>query len=297
MADLTKTTGKVRVQAFATPDCSGAPCAETTFTDMVSLANTLDVTANVTLDGLDVGGTYWVRAYIDSNGNCQKDVWESWGGTTEAVTIVANAAAPTVGVWIEDCDTDGDWLPDAYEFVKNNGDLAKEGAEIDPDGEIVLKSETFNSVTNGVANISTHLSGASLTFFENLGAAALLLGIEGDTTTSTIQAIRDAVQKKVVPNTVSVKALVVDAANKKVKLTVGGEVADSIAGQILSPIYTVPTTAEIKISVYTKSSLVQKDWIWVKDYPVTVSTTLEETIDVAIEEDLTSGFYKVEVVQ
>ncbi len=294
--DLTKVAGKIRVQAFETPDFGGQPVAETFVTNKTSVTAFTETRANVRLRGVKPG-TYYIRAYIDSDGDFKKSDWESWGCAKGSVTVAANAPVPTAAVWIEDADTDGDWLPDAWEYVTPGKTVGAKDIVVDNAGEIVLKETTFVGVTNGTAGVSSGLSGASLTFFQNLEAAKVMLNLGTDSTTSTIQAIREAVQKKIVPNTVHVKALVVDAANKKVKLSVGGEVVDSIAGHLLSPIYTIPTTATVTISLYTKASLVDVNWIWVKDYTTTVSTTLDTTVEVDIDEDLTSGFYKVEVVQ
>lgn len=293
VADLTKTAGKVRVQAFTTPDFSGVPEAETLVTVAADLTNTVDIRANATLSGLKSGATYYVRAYVDSNGNLEKDAWESWGGAKAGVEIVSGKAVETVAVWIEDADTDGDWLPDAWEFA-SYGNLTTKDAEIDPEGKIVY-SVTYNDITDGKANISTTLSGASLTFFENIGAAKLLLGFGSDAREDTIAAIREAVEKKIDPSTVKVTSLVVDATHKQVILTVTADVADSIAGSLLSPVYTLPTTAKVYVDIYKKASLVDPNWVYVNTYEKEVSTALDAKITVPVTEDFTSGFYKVEV--
>ena len=293
VADLTKTAGKVRVQAFTTPDFSGVPEAETLVTVAADLTNTADIRANATLSGLKTGATYYVRAYVDSDGNLEKDAWESWGGAKAGVEIISGKAVETVAVWIEDADTDGDWLPDAWEFA-SYGNLTTKDAEIDPEGKIVY-SVTYNDITDGKANISTTLSGASLTFFENIGAAKLLLGFGSDAREDTIAAIREAVEKKIDPSTVKVTSLVVDATNKQVILTVTADVADSIAGSLLSPVYTLPTTAKVYVDIYKKASLVDPNWVYVNTYEKEVSTALDAKITVPVTEDFTSGFYKVEV--
>ena len=288
--------GKVRVQAFTTPDCSGVPEAEAILTDKASLTNALDVTANVTLAGLRNGGTYYIRAYVDSDGDFAKSDWESWGVSKKSVAVVPNKLPETVGVWIEDADTDGDWMPDAWEYVTDGYTVGVSDASVDPDGKIVY-SVTYNDIADGTANISKTLSGSSLTFFENINAASLLLGFSSGAKTETIAAIREAVEKKIQPETVKVTSLVVDAANKQVILTVAADVADSIAGQLLSPVYTIPTTAKVYVDIYKKASLVDLNWVYVNTYEQEVSTKLDKTIKVPVSEDFTSGFYKVEVRQ
>ena len=291
---LSSTKGIVRVQAFTTPDFSGYPVAETFMTVAADLTNTVDIRANATLSGLKTGATYYVRAYVDSNGNLEKDAWESWGGAKAGVEIVSGKAVETVAVWIEDADTDGDWLPDAWEYLTRGYTVGVSDAEIDPEGKIVY-SVTYNDITDGKANISTTLSGASLTFFENIGAAKLLLGFGSDAREDTIAAIREAVEKKIDPSTVKVTSLVVDATHKQAILTVTADVADSIAGSLLSPVYTLPTTAKVYVDIYKKASLVDPNWVYVNTYEKEVSTALDAKITVPVTEDFTSGFYKVEV--
>ena len=294
--NVSSPTGTVRVQAFATADFSGDPLAQGFVADKASLIDTLDVTANARLVGLPFG-TFFIRAYIDSNGNFKKDDWESWGYAKEAVTIAAGRTAPLSAVWIEDADTDTDWLPDAWEY-KKYGNLDRENAYIDQNGRIVLKTATYNSVVAGKANISTFLSGASLTLFENLDAATMLLDYGSNTKKGTVDAIRELVAKNIDPATFKIKALVVDAAAKKVRLTVTADVTDSIAGRMLSPIYELPTTGTVTLKVYRKSDLASEGW----GNPVkTVTTTytptaLEDVIEVGVSGiDFSSGFYKVEI--
>ena len=120
--------GLVRVQAFATPDFSGMPAAEAFLADGTVLTSTTDEGANCVLKGLPTG-TYYVRAYIDSNANGAFDPWESWGYangvgtgsktpyTPKGVAVVRGSTErPFVTVYIEDMDTDNDGFPDAYEY-------------------------------------------------------------------------------------------------------------------------------------------------------------------------------------
>ena len=296
-ADTTTTKGMVRIQAFTTADFSGEPVSQAFITDKASLVDTTDVTVNGMLYGLPVEGTFYIRAYIDSNGNFTKDDWESWGYAKTSVTLTPDLRAQqNVGVYIEDADTDQDWLPDAWEY-ETYGDLEHENTYVDPEGKIVLKTQTYQVVRSGKANISTKLPGASLTLFQNLDAARMLLGM-GDYTEDTLTAIRAAIEKNVVAKTLKITSLVVDTDKKKVVMTVNGEVDDSIAGQILSPVYILPESSTVTLRLYKKNSLVEKEWTKVKDYEVTVSTTLKTTVEVPMPDvDFSAGFYKIEVVR
>jgi hypothetical protein len=98
---------------------------------VANLASTTDVTTpNALILGLKPG-TYYLRAYIDTDGNCAWSRWETWGyvnnvGTDakvlyapRAVTVAEGAAVPQATIFMEDMDTDRDWLADAKEWNQN----------------------------------------------------------------------------------------------------------------------------------------------------------------------------------
>ena len=302
--DVTTTQGMVRVQAFTSADFSGEPMAETFVANKASLVDVASFTNNCSLYGLQVEGTYYIRAYIDSNGNFKKDDWESWGYATNSVTLTRGQKAPVVAIWIEDADTDHDWLPDAWEYVKY-GNLDTENAYIKDQGEIVLKRTTYdNLLANSKANISAFLPGASLTLFENLDAAKMLLQLGNDAAVDTIAAIRQAVEKRTVTD-VEITAFTVDVTKGEAKITVGGNIADGIGGNIFSPVYRLTSPTKVKLSVYAKSSLLVNEWTWVKDSEqIDLSVDqFNQTVTVKFSDiglsgvDFNQGFYKIEVIE
>lgn len=110
----------IRVQAFKTPSFNGPPEAEASVT----------TTGLVVLAGLEVTpGDYYIRAFVDQDGDYERSIWESWGylrsesSTKPFLPITTRASllgdVPTVTVTIRDADTDGDKLPDAWEYVAN----------------------------------------------------------------------------------------------------------------------------------------------------------------------------------
>lgn len=113
--DLTTVAGKVRLQAFTTADFSGAPASSAFVTNKTVIANAATAAADARLIGLPAG-TYYVRAFVDSNGNFERDTWESWGQAAGPVVVGAGHPAPLVSVYIEDADTNQNWVPDALEF-------------------------------------------------------------------------------------------------------------------------------------------------------------------------------------
>ena len=128
----------IRVQAFTSPDFSGPPVAETYVTDVSSIASESVIITNAVISGV-APGNYYVRAYIDTDGDASKSQWESWGYAcsvldTKAVsvyrpmpiTVSYSDMLPTVTLFMEDADTDGDGFPDAWE-VAQYGNLTTQG--------------------------------------------------------------------------------------------------------------------------------------------------------------------------
>ena len=109
----------IRVQAFRSKSFNGVPD--------VSLRRS---EAGVcTLNGLEDGESYYIRAYVEQDDDQERDNWESWGyyragngavNLFEPVAVMAtrlgNSSPYTVT--IQDCDTDNDLLPDCYEYAK-----------------------------------------------------------------------------------------------------------------------------------------------------------------------------------
>lgn len=147
----------IRVQAFTSPDFTGTPVCETYVTNIAEIASTSDIEVNAVLRGLKPGD-YYVRAFIDTNGNSTFDKWESWGyasyigardasqvsfkrgllssvnvgaeaypHTPRALTVALGADSPTADIYMEDADTDKDGLPDAWEY-EQEGSLTARGA-------------------------------------------------------------------------------------------------------------------------------------------------------------------------
>ncbi|MGN0847890.1 MAG: LamG domain-containing protein [Kiritimatiellia bacterium] len=121
--------GLVRVQAFTSPDFAGLPAGEATISGMEGLGDVNGEGCVAVIRGLPVG-TYYVRAYVDSDGDATFSKWESWGYschvgdsdakgytfTPKAYVVAKGVATPEAEVFIEDMDVDNDGLPDAWEY-------------------------------------------------------------------------------------------------------------------------------------------------------------------------------------
>ena len=123
--------GLVRVQAFTSPDFTGMPAGEATLLGMDGLDDVNGEGCVAVIRGLPAG-TYYVRSYVDSDGDAAFSKWESWGYacyvgdgdakgyafTPKAFVVAKGAAVPEAEVFVEDMDTDNDGLPDAWEFAE-----------------------------------------------------------------------------------------------------------------------------------------------------------------------------------
>ena len=182
--------GLVRVQAFTSPDFSGAPAAEAYLKDGEAMASQTDAGANCVLKGLPPG-TYYVRAYIDSDGSGAWSSWESWGYANDVGTgsktpytpkglmvVRGSTERPSATVYIEDMDTDNDGFPDAYEYDKYK-DLSKLGP---------ASGATYFTRVN--PNLKTALSSLSELARANLAYAPLatMLSVAGGTATEATEA-------------------------------------------------------------------------------------------------------------
>jgi hypothetical protein len=132
--------GVIRVEAFASPDFTGQPLGVGYVTNSTALATADTIVCNAVVSGLECDGrTYYVRAFVDSDGDGVRSAWESWGyacyvGVTPVVkkelgvtTFQPKAFAPSnvelVGgqmpecvVYIDDSDTNNNMLPDVWEW-------------------------------------------------------------------------------------------------------------------------------------------------------------------------------------
>ena len=177
---VTNFVNLVRVQAFESPDFTGTPVGEASVTDVADIASISNLTVNATILGLKPG-TYYVRAFIDTDADRAWSRWETWGycnyvGTEEkyiytprAVTVAADADAPTATVYMEDADTNNNGVSDAYEWDQNGGVLGfgpimiwggGENGEV-PEGVVVgdvLNGETFLNLRVSQPNATVELA-------------------------------------------------------------------------------------------------------------------------------------------
>ena len=117
------------------------------------------------LTGLPAG-TYFLRAYIDTDYDWAHDEWESWGylcnrdraavvGTKKIfdlapVTIGPELATPAARtLFIEDCDTDGNGFPDVWEAEQNENAFDRGLViAVSGDAELIAVNPALTNVLN-----------------------------------------------------------------------------------------------------------------------------------------------------
>ena len=204
--------GEVRIEAFDTPDFSGDPVARTYVRTKASVSATNAVhDVNATLIGL-MPGKYYVRGYIDMNSygtTRRKDAWESWGyvckrdGAAKDIftpsTIVIDdtmGLGDTFDLYIEDADTNGNCLPDAWEMVQNRGrlDNGTENLNDTLDSGVEI-NRTLSGNLQNQQNGSPAVGGLAAYVFSvinNAGIAALATDADTSGHSSYLLAVKDA---------------------------------------------------------------------------------------------------------
>ncbi len=304
---------QVRVRAYTSPDFTGTPVAAGYVAQPADAITGLavtnrELTANCTLIGLPPG-TYYLQAFIDSNANGVCDEWETMGyfcqrnGTTaDYLNPVAVKIANVVGegdlceIFLEDADTDGDGLPDAWEFAMY-GNLTTKGVEelnLSAAGEFaisdVLTENLMQELGIGAQDINGGLAAQAMFTLSNAGAMALALGSDVSAYDTFAAAISAAVSNELVEDGVIISSLAFDE-NGDVVIEVEAQTEparnDSVLAQAI-----VSKTMTVKCDVYWKASLADVNWIKVGEtQTITVGAGASKVPVRGVEGD--AGFFRV----
>jgi hypothetical protein len=198
----------IRVQAFTSPSFTGMPVGEAFVTNVSTIASGSVFATNAVICGVPPG-TYYVRAFVDTDANGEKADWESWGyacsisdsavksvWTPKSVTVSYAEPVPVASVFIEDADTDNDGFPDAWE-MHTKGSLTAQGpitgntffAAVNPNLAATLSA--YDKVGPALARdgSSNYPQIVQLMSASPIAAAELLTG-EGDTPPEETTAVR-----------------------------------------------------------------------------------------------------------
>jgi len=303
--------GRVVVEAFESPDFTGYPASRAIVTNKEAVAEIeAEHSCLVSLKGLK-GGRYYVRAYIDSSRygtqNAHDD-WESWGylsdrsgSRREMFEPVAMEVDELIGagdlatVYVEDADTNGNRLPDAWEMYANGGSLDNGSAKLDEtlDCGLAINKALAGDIQDdqldgaGAGAIVAHF----VRSLKTRGFASLALGVSPDSI-SVNQSGQIELENKV--DSVEIEEL--SFVGGKLTIAVSGKVAPAVASTgagiydvSYSPVKTV--TCEI----YRRASLAAEDG-WELAVPACDITVGSGAVEIEVSQgEGPSGFYKVVV--
>ncbi len=314
-------SGKIRVQAFKTPDFSGEPVAEGYVKSTASLASTDAIKSeNALIVGLKPG-SYYIRAFIDTENDGKRSFWvdtaarrfywESWGCyctrdlklgtifTPKSITVGPGYGTnEIIPVFIEDCDTDRDSLPDAWEWAKKGNLTAYGAASIDQNaGGFAMKKELSGSIETKGA-LSSGLAVMTMTNLKSPRIAALLLGVDATGTDAQVNSALNNAKSDATaePTAVAITAIDLDRDTGKVSITTEtvGKESGSVAAT--SDIYEFASgsgTLTLTCKIWHRDSLESGDWKVIKTQKVEIGKeTKTYEFDLASDVDLSSGFFK-----
>ena len=297
-ADKSKLAGKIRVEAYTTPDFTGVPAARGFVSDVASVTNDSHV-ANVKFVGLDAG-TYYLCAFIDSDGDGKRSDWESWGYACARGDIVSgsifNPVATTVGAglvpvevcYIEDTDVDQDCLPDIYEYDESS-------AQDKTNGTFLTVNDVAENHHNGYITVNPNLQSA----IDNLigaGNTVGLLSVGGGRVPMQLAALSlgmPTLENSVEEGTLAIKSIALEGDN--VNLTVGAAADEPAKGTVF--VSDGKVTVTIVVS-YTDTLGGKWDSTELTKTFEIEDGSVADTLTFSLEElglDSSKGFFKVEL--
>ena len=302
------------VEAFTTPDFTGTPAARAVVSDVASVtAQNVQHPTNAVLTGLATG-RYFLRAYADLTAEGaltrQRDAFESWGYACGRGKPGAGAFNPTafeltdrngfekpIDIYIEDVDTNGNSLPDAWEYVKY-GNL-NSGAK-DLDGNLLKTFGINKALTDNLQDkvvSGTRVDAYNnyiMTAFASPKVMALALGADPDDVTVNANG---SIQVESKVESVEIKSVSFDA-NGNVVVEIDGELNTAEGNTNGFGFITLEgeTKKTVTCQVLWKASLSDTDWTVKATKTVNVGDGAQ-TINIDGLGSQSSGFFKVVVTE
>lgn len=302
------------VEAFTTPDFTGTPAARAVVSDVASVtAQNVQHPTNAVLTGLATG-RYFLRAYADLTAEGaltrQRDSFESWGYACGRGKPGAGAFNPTafeltdrngfekpIDIYIEDVDTNGNSLPDAWEYVKygnlNSGTKDLDGNLLKTFG--INKALTDNLQDKVVSGTRVDAyNNYIMTAFASPKVMALALGADPDDVTVNANG---SIQVESKVESVEIKSVSFDA-NGNVVVEIDGELNTAEGNTNGFGFITLEgeTKKTVTCQVLWKASLSDADWT-VKATETIVVGGNAQTINIDGLGAEKSGFFKVVVTE
>ena len=314
-------SGPIRVQAFKTPDFSGEPVAEGYVKNTADLASTDSIKGeNAQIIGLKPG-SYYIRAFIDTENDGRRSFWvdtaarrfywESWGCyctrdlklgtifTPKSITVGPGYGAnEVIPVYIEDCDTDRDSLPDAWEWA-TTGDLTSYGAaSIDQTAGGFAMKKSLTGEIEAKGSLSSGLAVMTMTNLKSPRVAALLLGLDATGSDAQVNSVLNGAMSDATaePTAVAITAIELDRDTGKVLISAetAGKESGSVAAT--SDIYEFASGSDsltLTCRIWHRDSLGSGNWNVIREQKVEIGKeTRTYEFDLASDVDLASGFFK-----
>ena len=303
------------VEAFTTPDFTGTPVARVVVDDADSVtAAGVSHSTNAVIRGLATG-KYFLRAYADlaTTGAMkrQRDSFESWGYACARGKRGSGQFTPTgfelsgkngfekpVDIYIEDVDTNGNCLPDAWEYIENNGKLDDGAVNLDT---TLVKSFSVNQALTdylqnqvvGETRVDAY-NNYVMTVFASPRMTALALGYNPD---DVKVGANGSIQVESKVESVEIKSVSFDA-NGNVVVEIDGELNTAEGNTNGFGFITLEgeTKKTVTCQVLWKASLSDADWT-VKATKTIVVGDGAQTIDINGLGTEPSGFFKVVVTE
>jgi len=313
----------IRVQAFKTPDFSGDPVGEGYVSDVSKIASTDAIReANARIFGLKAG-TYYIRAFIDTvndgrltswfDAAGRARCWESWGCyctrnerngvimTPKSITVGPNyGSSDLITVFIDDCDVDGDSMPDAWEWSVN-ASLDTFGVRTidESKGGLAIKKSLEASIDED-GSYSTGLATLATTNLRSRRVAALILGVDA---TGSDDAVMSALNSAggdvtVEPVKVAITAIALDRDAGTVTITADTEGKAQGTSSTVSEIYELPSDgSDLKLTCKVlHCNVIGGEWEVKATKEVSINRTKTDYVfDLGGDVDLSSGFFKVKL--
>ena len=310
-------SNRIHVQAFESPDFTGYPVAEAVVTNVAIGALAASNGVPTRLIGLRAG-TYFLRAYIDTDYDWALDDWESWGylceRDTAAVTGTKSVFDPvsvTVGpevkgeasrtIHIEDRDTDGDCFPDVWEAEQNGNAFDSEKVKpVTGDAELIAVNPTLTSKLLDKDYIDQDAKAQLLQMLgRTYGGKYGVSLLSGLSVSSMKMSASGAVSvpATVVEDTVAIKSLAVDRDKGEIVLGVAAETDAESIDPAVAALYSIERGASVTVKVYRTETLAA-EWQQVAETTLTITsegTEVRAPLPDGI--DTKSGFFKVEIEQ
>jgi len=318
-------SNRVKVQVFNNRGFTGVPVAQITLTDaqVADMLTPGTTNVNAYLRGLApsaTAGDYYVRAIIDSNANCKRDVWESWGyanyfGTTQASAydvrpfqVAFSTDTPTATIVIEDADSDQDWFPDIWEYERNpSGDFlaltGPIGVQTAGDTEVNPDLATGGSfwATSVFGTLSMAITDQDDDGLNDM--AELLLGTDGSSAWTLADGYSDSDKAALglAPSdaiSLAVTDLGVNVAGAALKWRLAVTLDPLVNRVLLSNLTGVTSDGTVGYVVEYKPTLDAPGWTAVQTGRVTISG--ERTVNGLIDRsaiDLSKGFFRVRLTK